>query len=64
MYAIRSYYVPVLLAGFLPWIAFLRRVAVSSRGVRGTFLPREDLVFLVSWASFIVVFFSFSYNFV
>ncbi len=54
------FFLPVLLAGFLPWIAFLRRVAVSSRGARGTFLPREDLVFLVSWASFIVVFFSFS----
>ncbi len=54
------YFLPLLLAGFVPWIAFLRRVAVSVRGAGGGFLPREDLLFLVTWALFIVLFFSFS----
>jgi 4-amino-4-deoxy-L-arabinose transferase-like glycosyltransferase len=54
------YFVPVLVAGFLPWVAFLRRVAVSIRDARGAFLPREDLVFLLSWSLFIFLFFSFS----
>ena len=54
------YFLPLLLAGFVPWIAFLRRVAVSVRGAGGGFLPREDLLFLVTWALFIFLFFSFS----
>ena len=54
------YFVPFLVAGFLPWVAFLRRVAISIRDARGAFLPREDLVFLLSWSLFIFLFFSFS----
>ena len=54
------YFLPVLLGGFLPWVAFLRRVVISSRGTGEAFLPREDLVFLLSWALFIFLFFSFS----
>lgn len=54
------FFLPVLFLGFLPWIAFLRRVALSVRGARGKFLPREDLVFLLSWALFILLFFSLS----
>ncbi len=54
------FFLPVLFLGFFPWIAFLHRVARSVRGARGTFLPREDLVFLLSWSLFILVFFSLS----
>lgn len=54
------YFIPVLVAGFFPWVAFLRRIAVSVRESRGAFLPREDLVFLLSWSLFIFLFFSFS----
>jgi len=54
------YFLPILVAGFIPWIAFLRRVALSVRAATEAFLPREDLVFLLSWALFIFLFFSFS----
>jgi 4-amino-4-deoxy-L-arabinose transferase-like glycosyltransferase len=52
------FYLPVLAGGFLPWIAFLRRAVLSSRGSSSVFLPREDLVFLFSWILFILLFFS------
>jgi 4-amino-4-deoxy-L-arabinose transferase-like glycosyltransferase len=54
------YFLPVVIAGFFPWVAFLRRIAVSVRGAREMFLPREDLVFLLSWILFVFLFFSFS----
>ena len=50
----------MVIAGFFPWVAFLRRIAVSVRGAREVFLPREDLGFLLSWILFIFLFFSFS----
>jgi 4-amino-4-deoxy-L-arabinose transferase-like glycosyltransferase len=54
------YFLPVMIAGFSPWVAFLRRIAVSVRGAQEVFLPREDLVFLLSWILFVLLFFSFS----
>jgi 4-amino-4-deoxy-L-arabinose transferase-like glycosyltransferase len=54
------YFLPVVIAGFFPWIAFLRRIAVSVHGAREVFLPREDLVFLLCWILFVFLFFSFS----
>jgi 4-amino-4-deoxy-L-arabinose transferase-like glycosyltransferase len=54
------FFVPVLVAGFFPWVAFLRRIAVSIRKSHEMFLPREDLIFLLSWTLFIFLFFSFS----
>jgi len=54
------YFLPVVIAGFFPWVAFLRRIAVSVRGAREVFLPREDLVFLLSWVLFVFLFFTFS----
>lgn len=54
------YFLPVVIAGYFPWFAFLRRIAVSVHGAREKFLPREDLVFLLSWILFVFLFFSFS----
>jgi 4-amino-4-deoxy-L-arabinose transferase-like glycosyltransferase len=54
------YFIPVVIAGFFPWVAFLRRVALSVRRAHGEFLHREDLVFLLCWVLFIFLFFSFS----
>lgn len=54
------YFLPVVLAGFIPWIAFLRRIVLAARVSAGTFLAREDLVFLLSWILFIFFFFSVS----
>jgi 4-amino-4-deoxy-L-arabinose transferase-like glycosyltransferase len=54
------FFLPFLLGGFIPWVAFLRRIVISSRGTGESFLPREDLVFLLCYALFILLFFSFS----
>ncbi|MGA6993678.1 MAG: phospholipid carrier-dependent glycosyltransferase [Candidatus Deferrimicrobiaceae bacterium] len=54
------FFLPVVIAGFLPWVAFLRRIAISVRGAQEAFLPREDLAFLLSWILFVFLFFSFS----
>jgi 4-amino-4-deoxy-L-arabinose transferase-like glycosyltransferase len=52
------FFLPVLFGGFLPWIAFLRRSVLAARYSTEKFLPREDLVFLLSWILFIFLFFS------
>lgn len=49
------YYVPVLLVGLFPWIAFL------PSGIRAVFRTKDKLnLFAFIWAAFVVVFFSFS----
>jgi 4-amino-4-deoxy-L-arabinose transferase-like glycosyltransferase len=54
------FFLPVVLGGFFPWIAFLRRIALAVRASAEKFLPGEDLVFLLSWVLFIFLFFSVS----
>lgn len=54
------YFLPVVAAGFVPWVAFLRKVVPSVRGASREFLPRDDLALLLSWTLFILLFFSFS----
>ena len=54
------FFLPVVLVGFVPWIAFLRRIALAVRASAEKFLPREDLVFLLSWVLSIFLFFSVS----
>jgi 4-amino-4-deoxy-L-arabinose transferase-like glycosyltransferase len=54
------YFLPVVVGGMVPWIAFLRRVILAVRASAGRFLPREDLVFLLCWVLFIFLFFSVS----
>lgn len=49
------YYVPVLLVGLFPWIAFL------PSGIREVFRTKDKLnLFAFIWAAFVVIFFSFS----
>ncbi|MBF0557668.1 MAG: glycosyltransferase family 39 protein [Nitrospirae bacterium] len=49
------YYVPVLLLGLFPWAAFL------PSGIRAVFKSKDALnLFAFIWATFVVVFFSFS----
>ncbi|HZW36431.1 MAG TPA: hypothetical protein VFF01_05775, partial [Candidatus Deferrimicrobiaceae bacterium] len=52
------YFLPIVIGGLVPWIAFLRRVIRAVRASAGTFLPREDLVFLLCWILFVFLFFS------
>ncbi|MBI5419214.1 MAG: glycosyltransferase family 39 protein [Deltaproteobacteria bacterium] len=54
------FFLPIVVGGFVPWIAFLRRGAVAVRGAAQEFFSREDLVFLLSWVLFIFLFFSLS----
>ncbi len=54
------FFLPIVLGGFVPWIAFLRRVFLAVRGAGAKFLPREEMTFLLSWVLFIFLFFSFS----
>jgi len=54
------FFLPVVIGGFVPWIAFLRRVALAARASAEKFLPREALVFLLCWVLFIFLFFSVS----
>jgi len=54
------YFLPILVAGFLPWLAFLRRAALAVRAAGEPFLERDDLIFLLVWILFILLFFSFS----
>lgn len=54
------YFLPVVLAGFIPWIVFLRRMFLAARDSAEKFLPSEDLIFLLSWILFIFLFFSVS----
>jgi 4-amino-4-deoxy-L-arabinose transferase-like glycosyltransferase len=54
------FFLPVVVGGFVPWIAFLRRIFLAVRDAGDKFLPREDLIFLLSWVLFIFLFFSFS----
>jgi len=56
------FFVPIVAAGFLPWLAFLRRAAVAVRGAGEPFLDRDDRVFLLVWILFILLFFSFSHS--
>ena len=54
------FFLPVLVAGMLPWLAFARRAATAVRGRTEEWFPRDDRRFLYCWAGFILLFFSFS----
>ncbi len=54
------FFVPIVVGGLVPWIAFLRRIAVAVRASAGEFLAGEALAFLLSWILFIFLFFTFS----
>jgi len=54
-------FVPVVLAGFLPWIAFLPRVVRSFRPLtRRTFRQRPDEAYFLLWAAVVFLFFTLS----
>lgn len=56
------FFLPVVVAGFLPWIGFLPRAVRSVRSAEEPFLSRDDTVFLLTWAGFILLFFSCSHS--
>lgn len=54
------YFLPVVIGGFVPWIAFVRRIVIAVRTSAREFLSRDAAIFLLSWILFIFLFFSFS----
>ncbi len=54
------FFLPVLVAGFIPWIAFLRRCVAAVRRAADPFLLPGDRNFLLCWILFVLLFFSFS----
>jgi 4-amino-4-deoxy-L-arabinose transferase-like glycosyltransferase len=56
------YFVPILIGGFIPWIMLLPRMVFSLRGKIQHFISQEVLIFLLSWALFVLIFFSLSHS--
>lgn len=54
------YYVPVLILGTMPWIAFLGEAVKGSGMEWSSFLKKDENRFLLLWGSFIFLFFSLS----
>jgi 4-amino-4-deoxy-L-arabinose transferase-like glycosyltransferase len=54
------FFLPILVGGMLPWLAFARRAAMAVRGATDEWFARDDRRFLYCWSLFILLFFSFS----
>ncbi len=54
------FFIPIVVGGFIPWIAFLRRIVTAVRASAEEFFPNEAVIFLLSWILFVFLFFSFS----
>jgi 4-amino-4-deoxy-L-arabinose transferase-like glycosyltransferase len=54
------FFLPVLVGGMLPWLAFARRAAIAVRGRTDDWFARDDRRFLYCWVLFILIFFSLS----
>ena len=54
------FFLPIVVAGMLPWLLFSGRVGGAIRAAGSRFLAREDRIFLGTWVLFVLVFFSLS----
>jgi 4-amino-4-deoxy-L-arabinose transferase-like glycosyltransferase len=54
------FFVPIVIGGLLPWLAFARRAVRAAWDARESYLPAEERRFLLCWVLFILLFFSFS----
>jgi len=54
------YFLPIVVGGLLPWLAFAGRAVRAAWEARDGYLPAEDRRFLFCWVLFIFLFFSFS----
>ena len=54
------FFLPIVIGGMLPWLAFARRAVRAAWDAREEYLPAEDRLFLFCWALFVLLFFSFS----
>jgi 4-amino-4-deoxy-L-arabinose transferase-like glycosyltransferase len=61
-YAPVWFFIPILLAGLIPWVIFLPQ-AIKNAWPRWAFRKQAKVeIFLLLWATFIFIFFSFSYS--
>lgn len=54
------YFLPIVAAGLMPWPLFAAPVVAAVRARATRFLAREDRIFLLTWALFVLCFFSIS----
>jgi 4-amino-4-deoxy-L-arabinose transferase-like glycosyltransferase len=54
------FFLPIVVGGMLPWLAFARRAVTAAWEARDRYLPPEDRRFLFCWVLFVLLFFSFS----
>jgi 4-amino-4-deoxy-L-arabinose transferase-like glycosyltransferase len=54
------FFLPIVVGGMLPWLAFARRAVKAAWEARDRYLPPEDRRFLFCWVLFVLLFFSFS----
>jgi 4-amino-4-deoxy-L-arabinose transferase-like glycosyltransferase len=54
------YFLPVVVLGMLPWLAFARRAGMAVRAKARDYFAAQDRRFLLCWVLFILLFFSFS----
>ena len=54
------FFLPIVVGGLLPWLAFGRRAAMAIRASAAGYFAAEDRRFLLCWVFFVLLFFSFS----
>ncbi|MBI5904874.1 MAG: glycosyltransferase family 39 protein [Deltaproteobacteria bacterium] len=54
------YFLPIVIGGMFPWLAFARRAGTAAWEARDRYLAPEDRLFLFCWVLFVLLFFSFS----
>lgn len=54
------FFLPIVIGGMFPWLAFARRAVRAAWDAREGYLPAEDRRFLFCWGLFVLLFFSFS----
>src|SRR3990170_1517722 len=54
------FFLPIVIGGMFPWLAFARRAVRAAWDAREEYLPAEDRRFLFCWVLFVLLFFSFS----
>ncbi|GAB4242947.1 MAG: glycosyltransferase family 39 protein [Deltaproteobacteria bacterium] len=54
------FFLPIVIAGLLPWLAFARRAVRAAWDAGDGYLPADDRRFLFCWVLFVLLFFSLS----
>jgi 4-amino-4-deoxy-L-arabinose transferase-like glycosyltransferase len=54
------FFFPVLIGGFIPWLGYLPQAIRNMRPKLGFIFKKDETVFLLTWAGFILLFFSVS----